>query len=113
MAFDIGDAREQYSLPARDCIIANNLIVSDRASVSRLVSEPENWTWTDNIVHATLADAEFGITVAEGGMRFIDPLLRLVAGLWKPDVISKVSREMTARTSGRMRSAMLRRYTGH
>jgi len=84
MAFDIGDAREQYSLPARDCIIANNLIVSDRERVLRLVTEPENWTWRDNIVHMTVEDAEVGITVADGGMRFIDPLLQLVAGLWRP-----------------------------
>ncbi len=86
MAMDIGDARERYSLPARDCIIANNLIVSDRERVVRLVTEPENWTWRDNIVHRTLEGAEVGIEVADGGMSFIDPLLQLAEGLWRPGV---------------------------
>ena len=83
IAFDIGDARDTYPLPPRDCLIANNLIISDRQQVLRVVSEPQDWSWHSNIVHATAEGAQVGIRVAEDGITLLDPLLERVEGMWR------------------------------
>lgn len=83
MAFDIGDARDTYPLAPRDCLVANNLIISDRQQVLRVVSEPQNWSWHSNIVYATAEGAKVGINLGESGIRLLDPLLERVEGMWR------------------------------
>ncbi len=86
IGIDIGDKREQYPLPPRNCRILNNLFQGN-GELIRVVSEPENWTWSGNLNLA-------GGTAAAGGE---EQMIRTAAGAlaetggWYPLVAGNVA----------------------
>jgi len=47
------DKSGDYDKPARDVIIANNIIQSDTGSLVTIMNAPDNMTWIDNILYAS------------------------------------------------------------
>jgi hypothetical protein len=53
------DKSGDYDKPARDVVIAYNILQSDTGSLVTIMNTPDNMTWIDNIVYAT-GDAVIG-----------------------------------------------------
>lgn len=83
VAFQIGDESEDRPLAPRDCTIANNIIVSDQKKINQLRSQPENWTWLNNIVSASAEDASFVLDIPESGLIWTAPEFIRGGRVWK------------------------------
>jgi poly(beta-D-mannuronate) lyase len=78
-AIGLGEGREN-TLPPRDCLIANNVVVGSRAPLIHVSSSPIGLKWAGNI----MSGADLGIPVSPG-ITVSDPkLIRGEGGLWRP-----------------------------
>jgi poly(beta-D-mannuronate) lyase len=62
LSFGVGTGARGRVLPAQDVVVANNLIVSTKGPLVRLLSQPQNVRWSGNV----LSGSEVGFEPPEG-----------------------------------------------
>ncbi len=71
-----------YSKPPRDVVMANNLVWGKTNELVRIITSPENMTWSSNLMFPDSA-AVLGITPQPGEIIVDDPRLQHLDSLWQ------------------------------
>lgn len=89
ISFGVGTGARNRVLPAVDVVVANNLVVSDKGPLIRLLSQPQNVRWAGNVLSGKepsieprdgvllkpveLRDNEIGLKVPSGNVEQVEP----------------------------------------